>query len=313
MENIVGRHNSIVILFSGGKDSTALTFALINTFKKNTYKARNIWVLYANTLVEPPPLLQTAQISLNIFKSLGKHLGIPIQPKILVPQLKDRFWVLLIGKGYPPPSIRFRWCSKRLKIMPVKNFLKQVKKEYGKFPLVLTGVRLKEGSSRKKNLSRRLIEDKWMNYEGLKGCLVYAPLLNLNTREIWEYIKYNEEKWGIKMDYLKDLYSLASGNINEFRTGCWVCTVVKRDQSLENLAKKNSQLIPLIEFRKFLLKVRDNMNLRERVNKHGKSYLGPLSMEARKKILNRIKHVWKISLEEEETINQIWQSYRYHL
>lgn len=298
---------SIAITFSGGKDSTALTFALLNGLEENKYMPEKVWILYANTLVEPPPLLQTAKKSLDIFKVLGRQAEIPIIPKILMPELKDRFWVLLIGKGYPPPSVRFRWCSERLKIRPVKNFLKQIKKEYEGFPLVLSGVRLDEGNNRKKSLSKRLIKGKWMKYEGLKNCLVYAPLLNLDTNEVWKYIEYNEKKWKVSMQYLKELYSIASDNMNGFRTGCWTCTLVKKDQSLEKLAETNSGLVPLIEFRKFLLEVRDNRELRKKVIKNGKRYLGPINMQTRRRILNRVREVWEIPLEEEETIHEIWQ------
>lgn len=298
---------SIAITFSGGKDSTVLTFALLNAFEKSKYQPKKVWILYANTLVEPPPLLQTAQRSLDLFEKLGKQIKISITPKMLIPELKDRFWPLLIGKGYPPPSIRFRWCSNRLKIKPVKNFLRQIKKEYGIFPLVLTGVRLDEGSHRKKNLSKRLIEGKWMKYEGLRDCLVYAPLLNIETDEVWEYIEHNEKKWGINMQYLKELYSVASDGINGFRTGCWVCTLVKRDRSLEKLAEKDPVLTPLIEFRKNLLEIRDNKKLRKRIRRNGKSYLGPLTMQTREEIISRIKEVGKLSSEEEELIHETWR------
>jgi len=293
----------VAIAFSGGKDSTALTFALLNALRGYKNKPKKVWVLYANTLVDPSPLLQAAQRSLNIFESLGKKVGVPVIPQTLTPALEDRFWVLLIGKGYPPPSVRFRWCSERLKIRPVRNFLKQIKEKYGEFPFVLTGIRVNEGSNRKKSLSKRLTKDKWMKYEGLKSCSVYAPLLNLNTDEIWEYIKYNEKKWGVSMQYLRELYS----NVNGFRTGCWVCTLIKKDQSLEKLAETNSGLIPFIEFRKFLLEVRDNKELRNRVEKNGKSYLGPLNMETRKEILKRLEKIHKLPLEEKKVIYEIWQ------
>nr|WP_254923598.1 hypothetical protein [Pseudanabaena sp. SR411] len=35
---------------------------------------------------------------------------------LLVPDVKDTFWVNLIGKGYPAPRNGFRWCTERLKI-----------------------------------------------------------------------------------------------------------------------------------------------------------------------------------------------------
>lgn len=299
--------DSIAITFSGGKDSTALTFALLNGFENSKYKPEKVWILYANTLVEPPPLLQTAQKSLDIFESLGRQTGITIIPKILTPELNDRFWVLLIGKGYPPPSVRFRWCSDRLKIRPVKNFLRQAKNEYGQFPLVLTGVRLNEGNNRKKNLSKRLIKDKWMRYEGLKDGLVYAPLLNLNTNEVWEYIEYNEKKWGINMQYLKELYSIVSDGVNGFRTGCWVCTLIKRDKSLEKLAERQPELMPLVEFRNFLREVRQNVELRQRVERNGKSYLGPITPETRKQILSAVEQIEELPSEERKAIHEIWQ------
>ena len=195
VSGLTKEHKFIVATFSGGKDSTALAFTLLNAFEKSRYKPEKVWLVYVDTLVEPPPLLRTAQKSLAMFQSLSARVGSPIETVILTPELKDRFWVLLIGKGYPPPSVRFRWCSDRLKIRPVKDFLRQVYREIGEFPIVLTGVREQEGSNRKKNLSKRINSGKWMNYEGLKGCLVYAPLLHLNDAEVWDYIGYNEEKW----------------------------------------------------------------------------------------------------------------------
>jgi 3'-phosphoadenosine 5'-phosphosulfate sulfotransferase (PAPS reductase)/FAD synthetase len=30
------------------------------------------------------------------------------------------------GRGYPSPSTQFRWCTDRLKIHPVSNFIKSV-------------------------------------------------------------------------------------------------------------------------------------------------------------------------------------------
>lgn len=297
----------VAVTFSGGKDSTALVFALLNALRNYKKSPEKILVFYVNTLVDPPPLLQTARKSLKIFENLGKKIGIPIMPQILTPVLEDRFWVLLIGKGYPPPSVRFRWCSERLKIRPVRNFLKQIKEKYGEFPLVLTGVRLNEGSNRKKSLSKRLIKDKWMKYEGLKNCLVYAPLFNLNVNEIWGYIEYSEKNWCVSMQHLRELYSISSNNVNGFRTGCWVCTLIKRDQSLEKLAEFNPELTPLIEFRKFLLEIRDNKKIRDKVKKNGKIYLGPLSIETRKEILKRLEKIYKLPLEEKKAIYDIWQ------
>jgi len=307
VSGLTKEHKFIVATFSGGKDSTALAFTLLNALAKSRCKPEKVWLIYVNTLVEPPPLLQTAQKSLTIFQGLSARLGSPIETRILTPEPKDRFWVLLIGKGYPPPSVRFRWCSDRLKIRPVKNFLRQIHEEVGEFPLVLTGVREQEGSNRKKNLSKRVNSGKWMNYEGLKDCLVYAPLLHLNDAEVWDYVGYKEEKWEVSMSHLREIYSMTSGGPNGFRTGCWVCTLVKRDKSLEKLAENQHDLEPLIRFRQSLLSIRDNMDMRVKVEKNGKSYLGPLNHEAREDIYHRVKKVWQISEEEDRLIQEFWR------
>lgn len=150
-----------------------------------------------------------------------------------------------------------------------------------------------------------------MNYEKLKGCFVCAPLLYLDDAKVWDYIRYNEEKWKVDMHHLRrEVYSMTSSNANGFRTGCWVCTLVKRDKSLEKLAENQPDLEPLIRFRQSLLSIRDNRDnrdMRVEVEKNGKSYFGPLNREAREEIYHKVKEVWNISAEEDRLIQELWR------
>jgi len=306
LNELLHRCQNVCIVFSGGKDSTALTFSVLNALSRERKKLQKVWIVYVDTLVDPPPLSQAALRSIELFRKLYKDAGIKLSTVILTPPVKDRFWTLLIGKGYPPPSFRFRWCTERLKVRPVKSFLKKLRIETGNYPVVLSGVRLSESPDRRKNLSRHLIKDGWMKYRGLDQCMVYAPLLKLQTAEIWEYLEFNEEKWNISLQHLKDLY-LYPAHIDG-RTGCWVCTVVRKDQTLERLAKMSPSLTPLVEFREYLLSIRDDSRLREVVKKDGKSYRGPLKMHVRESILNRLTKFLKLSPEEREIIRTIWQN-----
>ncbi len=61
----------------------------------------------------------------------------PIIPHRLTPEVQDRFWVNLIGRGYPAPRPKFRWCTSRLKISPSNNFIKSMVKTNGEAILVL--------------------------------------------------------------------------------------------------------------------------------------------------------------------------------
>lgn len=45
--------------------------------------------------------------------------------------------VNLIGKSYPFPRMKFRWCTARLKIDPVNTFIKEKIAEHGELILVL--------------------------------------------------------------------------------------------------------------------------------------------------------------------------------
>jgi len=71
--------------------------------------------------------------------------------------------------------------------------------------------------------------------------------------------------------------------------------------------EKQPELKPLVEFRNLLVGIRDNRELRQRVERKGKSYLGPLTIETRKRILNDVERIWHLPKEEKEAIFKIWR------
>lgn len=306
----VNTSKHVVITFSGGKDSTALTLLTIRSaiLLPKQLRPERISIIYTDTQVDPLPLTNTVNKSFKIFKKLGKELGLNIHTELLSPPLKDNFWILLIGKGYPPPSFNFRWCTERLKIKPIKAFLREIQTTEGYLPLLLTGVRMKESSNRHRTLAKKIENGKWIKFAGLKECWMYAPLLYSNAGDVWGYIEKNERFFGIDFSHLRYLYSFSPDGCNTYRTGCWVCTVVKQDRSLEMLAKQDPKLALFAEFRRFLRKIRDDKSLREmRRNNVGKIYRGPLKMEVRKKILKKLEEFYCLP---QEVKMEIWKFWR---
>ena len=59
--------------------------------------------------------------SLQVMENAAVQANIPIKPHRLTPNIKDTFWVNLIGKGYPAPRHKFRWCTERFEDQPVKH------------------------------------------------------------------------------------------------------------------------------------------------------------------------------------------------
>lgn len=97
------------------------------------------------------------------------------------------------------------------------------------------------------------------------------------------------------------------------RFGCWVCTVVKRDHSMEGFVEAGYENYEhLLEFRDWLYELRDNKDMRENTKRDGTSGLGPFKMEVRKEILKKLLQIQKIfgeeliSQEEVKEINKIW-------
>ena len=105
------------------------------------------------------------------------------------------------------------------------------------------------------------------------------------------------------------------------RFGCWVCTVVKDDRSLNGFIKSgHRELIPLAEFRKWLMSIRDVDQYREKKRRNGTVYetksgemgYGPFTWEARQLILERLLETQKqmgyelITIDELKAIDRIW-------
>jgi glycosyltransferase involved in cell wall biosynthesis len=110
-----------VIGYSGGKDSTATTQLVWQSIKElpEEQRTKPIFVISTDTLVENPVVAMWVGFSLEKMTLEAKDQNMPIRPNRLTPELKDRFWVNLIGKGYPAPRPRFRWCTSRYRYLPL--------------------------------------------------------------------------------------------------------------------------------------------------------------------------------------------------
>ena len=68
--------------------------------------------------------------------SIKKQLN--IESHIIYPEVKNRFWSLVIGLGYPTPEAPgFRWCTDRLKILPSNAFTYNVIRKDGEIVILL--------------------------------------------------------------------------------------------------------------------------------------------------------------------------------
>ena len=303
-----------VIAYSGGKDSTMTLQLVLEAIAGKPKK--EIHILYADTRVEPPPVIKQARDLLKKINNWARKNSLAIKAKILYPEPKDNFFVLMLGKGYLPPTRWFRWCTERLKVRPIKKYIKGLIKEYGACTVVL-GMRLKESQDRDRGLNKRGYS-KWMPFEGLRGAMIYAPILELSVEDVWSFLLDNSLPWGMDHCQLRHLYTGGNSSCSLFcggiRFGCWVCTVVRKDRCTEGLAQIPGWdwLENLLTYRDLMLEIRSNPQNRVMRSNNGREYLGPLNLSTRKFLYTRLKELEAkigaslLSLEDERMIYSLW-------
>lgn len=271
-----------IIGYSGGKDSTCVIQLVYDMLLSLTPKQRTktIHVLSTNTMVESPAIvIRLKNICNTIQKSANKD-NLPIDVKLLRPEITDTFWVNVIGRGYPSPNKWFRWCTSRLKIQPMNEYILTNVKRNGEV-LILLGARKSESASRAQTMGKHEINNfKLRKHGSIKGAFVYTPIEDMEEDEVWDYLLKNKSAWG---DDNKDLYRLYKGENAEAsfiidgksppsghsRFGCWTCTVVEKDKALQCLIDEgHPEYLPLLNFRNKLKRIRDDPEYREKYRKN---------------------------------------------
>jgi len=292
-----------IVTFSGGKDSTCvlqLMYEMIIKLPKD--ELNPTYAILSDTLVEAP---NVAIYFKNIVKAINldaKMRGLPFEIIVAHPSPQNEFWVNLIGKGYPSPTRIFRWCTERLKINPMKSIVKSIVEKHGSAIMTL-GVRKSESMNRRRSIEKRTVsEDGFSKHDDYENVLIYSPITEWLTEDVWNYLTtQNPPPWGISHAKLFSLYSQASGDECQFiidksqsscggsRFGCWVCTLVNEDKSMQGFIKSGeSSLAVLNEFRNFIKEARENRSMRCDFKKDGSFRPGPFTSSARKEILRRL-------------------------
>jgi DNA sulfur modification protein DndC len=276
-----------VVGYSGGKDSTAtlqLIWSALQALPKSAPK-KPVHVISTDTLVENPIVAKWVEHSLKMMERSAREQELPIIPHRLVPDVQDRYWVNLIGRGYPAPRPMFRWCTSRLKISPSNKFIREVADQNGEAILVL-GSRKSESNARK-----RVIEAYATDKRNTRDLLsvnsnpqlsrvwVYTPVEDWSNDDVWEYLVTEVNPWGYDNKQLLDIYRGATADnecplvvdtstpsCGDSRFGCFVCTLVDKDKSMQAMIQNDDEkrwMIPLSNFRNKYLDIKEDWDRRD--------------------------------------------------
>jgi 3'-phosphoadenosine 5'-phosphosulfate sulfotransferase (PAPS reductase)/FAD synthetase len=94
----------ICVAYSGGKDSSAVIKLVASALKRTKTLRRDLKVVYCDTGVENPVVSAFVLKTLNSLSEEFARIELYDCIKILRPEVHQRFFVRLIGRGYPPPT-----------------------------------------------------------------------------------------------------------------------------------------------------------------------------------------------------------------
>jgi len=337
-----------IVGYSGGKDSTATLQLIWKAIANLSIEQRTkpVHVISTDTLVENPVIAKWVEASLATMQANAIAQSMPIYPNRLTPSIQDRFWVNLIGKGYPAPRPKFRWCTDRLKINPSNKFIQELSEANGEAILVL-GQRRGESAVR---------DDVMNKYQGstrarlsrngnprLSRVWVFLPIEDWTSDDVWEYLVTEQNPWGIDNQQLFQIYrgatpdaecpivvDTSTPSCGDSRFGCFVCTMVAQDKSMQAMIQNDNQkqwMKPMLDFRNNYLAV-DDRELRDFRRMDGSLLFfnerlvhGPYLQEYRAQLLRELLKTQKqvseaediqslnvdlITIEELDEIRRIW-------
>ena len=218
----------------------------------------------------------------------------------------------------------FRWCTERLKISPTSKFILDKINSDGEV-IILLGTRSDESSNRAKSIKKHEIKGSRLRKHVFPNAFVFPPIKDVVTEDVWKYLLAAPSPWGSNNRDLVTLYGNASGgdcplvtdittpSCGNSRFGCWICTVVRKDRSMEGLISSGEEWMePLLEIRDFLAHTidRDDPNydpLKYRMNKRRNNAdgLGPYHPKWRKYVLEQILKAQKVIQEDQPNVHLI--------
>ncbi|OBQ41786.1 MAG: sulfurtransferase DndC [Anabaena sp. MDT14b] len=265
-----------IIGVSWGKDSSTVLQLVWNAIYSLSLNKRTktIYVITTDTGVENPIVAAWVRKSINNIRLAAQEQNMPIEAHLLEPVVEDSFWVNLIGKGYPAPRNQFRWCTSRLKINPANQFIRQIVRANGETILVL-GTRKAESSKRAATMNKHQVgrvRDRLSPNASLPNSLIYTPVEDWGNNDVWIYLNQYKNPWGGNNKDLFNMYRGATADnecplvvdtstpsCGDSRFGCWVCTLVYKDKSMEAMIQNDEEK----EWMQILLDIRNELDVKD--------------------------------------------------
>ncbi len=181
-----------ILSFSGGKDSTAMLIYLLKE------KGLRPYVVFCDTSNETQDTYQYIDYVSDLIESWGF-------PPII--RLKGEYTFLSLAKYKKRfPSIKARFCTEILKILPQMRWIEEQGLEN---PIIVSGIRREESFARHKR-------QEWEFSSRVYGQRLWNPIIEWSVKEVFDIHK----KYGVEIN---PMYRLGFK-----RVGCFPCVNIGR-------------------------------------------------------------------------------------
>jgi DNA sulfur modification protein DndC len=295
------KYDHWTISFSGGKDSSCLVTLVLYLIETGRVSPpKSLHVLYADTRLELPPLQMSAMQILREVEQRG------FNTQIVTAELDKRFLVYVLGRGVPPPNNNtLRYCTQNIKLDPMKVAMQELYNQHGSKLLSLNGVRIGESAMRDARIAVSCSKNGsecgqgWFQRDLPDAiCDKLSPILHWRVCHVWDWLMVDAPRLGFDTEILAEVYGGDEATELNARTGCIGCPLATKDTAVEYLVKLPQwfYLEPLLKIRGLWEWARRFENRHQKVGEKNKDgsfsshpcRKGPLTLEARKKLLAQI-------------------------
>ena len=278
---------SCALAFSSGKDSSVVAGLLLlaaRACRQAGVALKPILVTHGDTGVENPEVHQNALAEMRRIEQYCARYDIPVQILVAKPYLSESWQCRVIGgRALPSMPGTNHDCSSDMKVRPMTRLRSSI---VGRADVVTAiGTRFEESPQRAARMRERG-ETPDKPWQGDDGGWYISPIALWGMEDVWEFLGLCRAGDPAYLTYSRhdDIFRIYADAAGEScavvadmasqgkkskpcgaRTGCWACTPVGRDKSLETMIEgdpRYAYLRGLNQLQRFLLATRWDLSRR---------------------------------------------------